>query len=73
MNKKILKIQFIIILLIISIANSEACTIFSAIDKNGNVWTGNNEDGIFSLNTCINVVAPTNKTFGYFILLVLKI
>jgi hypothetical protein len=56
----------VIILLIISIANSEACTIFSAIDKNGNVWTGNNEDGIFSLNTCINVVTPTNKTFGYF-------
>ena len=57
---------WIILLLINSIPNSEACTIFSAIDKNGNVWTGNNEDGIFSLNTCINFIAPTNKTFGYF-------
>ena len=55
----------VIIFLLISIANSEACTIFSAIAKNGNVWTGNNEDGIFNLNTCINVVAPTNRTFGY--------
>ncbi len=62
MTKKILSA---LLLFIISITSSEACTIFSAIDKNGNVWTGNNEDGIFSLNTCVNVVAPINKTFGY--------
>ncbi|MEI6059445.1 MAG: hypothetical protein WCR72_02000 [Bacteroidota bacterium] len=54
-----------VILFFIGLANSEACTIFSAIDKKGNVWTGNNEDGIFDLNTCINIAAPTNKTFGY--------
>ncbi|MEO5948401.1 MAG: hypothetical protein ABIP79_16405 [Chitinophagaceae bacterium] len=62
MTKKYL---FVIILLIVSLTNSEACTIFSAIDKKGSVWTGNNEDGIFSLNTCVNIVAPVNKTFGY--------
>lgn len=56
----------LILLLLISVTNSNACTIFSAKDKNGNVWTGNNEDGIFDLNTYINVVAATNKTFGYF-------
>ena len=59
------KYSFLIFILLISITNSNACTVFSAIDKKGNVWTGNNEDGIFSLNTCINVVAPTNNTFGY--------
>ena len=62
MTKKFL---CVIVVFIISITDSEACTIFSAIDKNGNVWTGNNEDGIFSINTCITVVPPANKTFGY--------
>jgi hypothetical protein len=46
-------------------SNSDACTIFSAKDKNGNVWTGNNEDGIFTISTCVNIVASTKSTFGY--------
>ncbi len=55
-----------LITLFIRIATSQACTIFSAKDKSGNIWTGNNEDGVFNLSSYINVVAPTENTFGYF-------
>lgn len=63
MKKKFL---FIIILLIIDFANSEACTECSVKAKNGNVWHGGNEDGVFSLGTCVNIVAPTESCYGYY-------
>jgi len=46
-----------------------ACTIFSAKDKNGNVWFGNNEDASFSFKNYINVFPKTKKIkFGYYTL-----
>lgn len=42
-----------------------ACTIFSAIDKNGHVWAGNNEDNIFNFNPYLTVVPASDSTFGY--------
>ena len=61
------KIKIILILLLImSINISNACTIFTAKDKNGNVWTGNNADKVFTLNTYITVVAPKEKEYGFF-------
>ena len=62
MTKRLL---FLIAFFITIILNSDACTIFSSKDKNGNVWTGNNEDGNFTLGTCINIVAPDKDAFGY--------
>lgn len=57
------------ILLIFSFAtlliNATACTIFSAIDKNGHVWAGNNEDNIFNFNPYLTVVPGSDSTFGY--------
>jgi hypothetical protein len=55
----------LIILLIVSFSNSEACTIFSAKDSSGNIWTGSNEDKPFSLSTRVNIVAATENSFGY--------
>lgn len=44
---------------------TQACTIFSATDKKGQVWTGNNEDSPFTFGTYINLVKGTDSTFGY--------
>ena len=63
MKKKYL---YIIVLLIIGIANSEACTECSAKAKNGNIWHGGNEDKPFSLGTRVNIVAPAENCYGYF-------
>jgi hypothetical protein len=46
-----------------------ACTIFSAIDRKGNVWFGNNEDASFSFYNYINVFPKTKGVkFGYYTL-----
>src|SRR5688572_7828148 len=46
---------------------AEACTIFSAVAKNGEVWTGNNEDGPFGTALYVNVFPKTGAArFGYF-------
>ena len=48
---------------------SFSCTIFSAKDKKGNVWFGNNEDAGFTFNIYINVFPKTKNTkFGYYTL-----
>jgi hypothetical protein len=60
------KYAFIVALLIISVTASDACTECSVKAKNGNVWHGGNEDGIFSLGTCVNIVAPTENSYGYY-------
>lgn len=45
---------------------SDACTIFSGKDKKRNVWTGNNEDGVFNFNWYLNIIAPSDTTLGCF-------
>ncbi|QCX00908.1 hypothetical protein FGM00_12595 [Aggregatimonas sangjinii] len=47
--------------------NGQACTIVSAVAKNGHVWTANNEDGPFGIANFINVY-PRSQTdkFGYY-------
>ena len=60
--------QYLILtlLLIGCFLNANSCTIFSGIDKKGQVWAGNNEDNLFSFNTYLNLAKSTNSTFGYF-------
>lgn len=46
-----------------------ACTIFSGVGKDGHVWTGNNEDGMFSRAHYLNAFPKTaGSRFGYFTL-----
>ena len=45
-----------------------ACTIFSGIDKNGQVWVGNNEDNSFSFSNQIHIHPATDSTFGFYTL-----
>jgi hypothetical protein len=46
-----------------------ACTIFSAVAPNGQVWTGNNEDGPLGVPLYLNVIPKIGETrFGYFTL-----
>jgi tetratricopeptide (TPR) repeat protein len=42
-----------------------SCTIFSAKDKKGQVWAGNNEDYFFTFKNLINIVPPKTDCFGY--------
>lgn len=58
--KRILSIALIFIFV-----RAFSCTIFSSIDKNGHVWTGNNEDYLFTFNTFVKVFARTDTTFGF--------
>ncbi len=44
---------------------SFACTIVSAISRNGHVWNMNNEDGPFRVANFINVFPKTANTYGY--------
>lgn len=60
------KYAFIVACLLISVANSDACTECSVKAKNGNVWHGGNEDAPFSLGTCVNIVAPVANCYGYY-------
>ena len=63
MRKRLL---ILIIFFIINTFYSKACTIFSAKDKNGNIWTGSNADKPFSLSTFFNIVARTEKSYGFY-------
>ncbi|WP_133085486.1 C45 family peptidase [Winogradskyella aurantia] len=48
---------------------SYACTIFSGVDCNGQVWNANNEDGPEGIANFINVFPKTNDTkYGYYTL-----
>lgn len=62
-----IKIRLSLLLLsLLLIHNSGySCTIFSAKDKNGQVWAGNNEDYFFTFKNLINIVPPKTDCFGY--------
>ncbi|WP_294678348.1 carcinine hydrolase/isopenicillin-N N-acyltransferase family protein [uncultured Fluviicola sp.] len=42
-----------------------SCTIISAKDKKGQVWTGNNEDNLFTFKSLINIVPANDGNYGY--------
>ena len=42
-----------------------SCTIFCAKDSHGHVWVGNNEDGVFSFGTKINISPKTESSLAY--------
>jgi hypothetical protein len=48
---------------------SNACTIFCGKDSKGHIWAGNNEDGLFTPATFLNVFPKSGKMkFGYYTL-----
>ena len=54
---------------ILIIPKTFACTIVSAIAKNGQVWNANNEDGPFGVANFINVYPKTSQNkYGYYTL-----
>lgn len=55
----------LLFILLLAISNGFACTIFSAKDKKGQVWAGNNEDYFFTFKNLINIVPPKTDCFGY--------
>ena len=56
-------------LLLILLQQANSCTIVSAIDKNGQVWNLNNEDGPYGVANFINIFPKTaNTKFGYYTL-----
>lgn len=63
---KTIRNSILIFSLLFIAANAGACTIFSAKDKKGQVWAGNNEDWLFTFKSYITIVPPTANTFGYF-------
>ncbi|WP_400075685.1 hypothetical protein [Winogradskyella sp. R77965] len=65
-NRKIL--SFLIYTFLIS-NQIFACTIFCAVDDNGHIWAGNNEDDLFNFNTYINVFPKQiGLKYGYYTL-----
>lgn len=60
-----LRLLFLSLILIINVIRSNACTIFCAKDKNGQVWAGNNEDQLFNFRTFVNIVESKDSTLGY--------
>lgn len=56
-----------VIIAIILFAQLQAfsCTIISAKDKKGQVWTGNNEDNLFTFKNLINIVPSEKDSYGY--------
>jgi hypothetical protein len=69
-HEKLIKMgikKYTVLILILAgiVADLDACTIFSGKDNKGQVWAGNNEDLYFTFNSYLNLVAPTDSTFGY--------
>ncbi len=62
---RIIKYLLLVFILGGQLTNLQACTIFSGKDKRGHVWAGNNEDGVFTFNTYVNLVVGTDSTYGY--------
>lgn len=58
------KILFITIGLLAQL-HAFSCTIISGKDKKGQVWTGNNEDNLFTFKNLINIVPSSNDSYGY--------
>jgi len=65
LNMKYKILLIIAVVLFNSASETNGCTIFSAKDKKGNVWTGNNEDLYFTFNSYLNIIAGTETSFGY--------
>lgn len=60
------KILFVLTVILCGwFSDLSACTIFSAKDKKGHVWAGNNEDMYFTFNTYLNIVSKTDSSYGY--------
>ena len=59
------KLILLTLILTAKFINVDAYTIFCAKDKNGHVWTGNNEDQLFNFRSYVNVIASTDTTLGY--------
>ena len=73
MKQKINRNRYYLLLLIAlttqSLTSAFACTIVSAVAKNGQVWTCNNEDGPNGVANFINVFPKSAKMkYGYFTL-----
>nr|WP_294859063.1 hypothetical protein [uncultured Fluviicola sp.] len=62
---KKIRISLLLVTLLLTVTNGFGCTIFSAKDKNGQVWAGNNEDYFFTFKNLINIVPPKTDCFGY--------
>lgn len=62
---KILTNSIFLFSFLFATTNIVACTIISAKDKKGQVWTGNNEDNLFTFKNLINIVPANNGELGY--------
>lgn len=62
---KTFKNSILIFSLLFTTTKIVACTIISAKDKKGQVWTGNNEDNLFTFKNLINIVPASNDNYGY--------
>ena len=52
---------------LLAFADASACTIFSGIATNGEVWNGNNEDGAFGSVTYVNVYPKgASSRYGFY-------
>ena len=59
----------LIVLALLFPSKTDACTIVSAIDRNGNVWNLNNEDGPYGVANFINVFPKSGVAkYGYYTL-----
>lgn len=59
----------LIIIFLFKIEFTYSCTIVSAVAKNGQVWTMNNEDGYLDISNFINVFPSTeDNKYGYYTL-----
>lgn len=59
----------VIVLMVLFPSKTNACTIVSAIDRNGNVWNLNNEDGPYGVANFINVFPKSGfARYGYYTL-----
>lgn len=62
---KIVNYSIIFSIILVTGIKAKACTIFSAKDKKGQVWTGNNEDNLFTFKNLVNIVPAKNGKLGY--------
>lgn len=55
-----------LVISVLFIIDTSACTIFSGIDKRGHILVANNEDHRPNMNIYLKVKTATNSTYGYF-------
>jgi hypothetical protein len=62
-----IQIVAIVAISLLTITRTSACTIFSGVATNGEVWNGNNEDGRLGVATYINVFPKSSSgRFGFY-------